>query len=80
MNRQILDHDAAIIRAAAHAISAPIAYDPLVEMAGEAQLVLIGECDKTVLDGINLKIWFRDSLSATLFCSRRCNPKADVNV
>ena len=36
MNRQILDHDAAIIRVAAHAISAAIDHDPLVEVAGEA--------------------------------------------
>ncbi len=43
MSRQIVDHDAAIIRADANTISSPSDYDPLVEMAGKAQVVLIGE-------------------------------------
>ena len=43
MSRQILDDDAAVIHAAAQNISVPSDYDPLVEMAGEAQVVLIGE-------------------------------------
>ena len=43
MSRKILDDDAAVIHAAAQNISVPSDYDPLVEMAGEAQVVWIGE-------------------------------------
>lgn len=36
-------NDAAVIRAAARSVASDAAYDPLVELAGEAQCVLIGE-------------------------------------
>ncbi len=38
-----VEHDAGIVRSAAHRIDSPADYDPLVEMAGSAQCVLIGE-------------------------------------
>jgi erythromycin esterase-like protein len=43
MSKDALHNDAAVIRAAARPIMSDAAYDRLVEMAGEAQCVLIGE-------------------------------------
>ncbi|MEN3370327.1 MAG: hypothetical protein V7609_2470 [Verrucomicrobiota bacterium] len=43
MSKIVRNNDAAVIRAAAHEITSIAAYDPLVQMAGEAQCVLIGE-------------------------------------
>jgi erythromycin esterase-like protein len=43
MTKATRDNDAAILRAAARPITSNAAYDPLVEIAGRAQCVLIGE-------------------------------------
>jgi erythromycin esterase-like protein len=43
MNKTVRNNDAAVIRAAARSIASDADYDRLVEMAGEAQCVLIGE-------------------------------------
>src|SRR5438874_4573041 len=43
MRTMSLDQDAAVIRSAARAIEGPGEYNPLVELAGAAQCVLIGE-------------------------------------
>ncbi len=43
MRTGALNHDAAVVRAAAHRIDAPADYNPLVDLAGTAQCVLIRE-------------------------------------
>src|SRR5438105_2795755 len=43
MSKNALERDAGVVRPAARAITSSADYDPLVEMAGEAQCVLIGE-------------------------------------
>ena len=43
MSMSTLQRDAAIVAQAARRISSAVDYDALIELAGEAQLVLIGE-------------------------------------
>src|SRR3954454_25368257 len=43
MSRQPLSRDAAAVRDAAHAVYGPADYEALVELAGQAHFVLIGE-------------------------------------
>src|SRR5437762_12934821 len=43
MSKARIENAAAVVRTAARSITSDAAYDPLVEMAGQAQCVLIGE-------------------------------------
>src|SRR5438132_13061143 len=43
MNKAALEHDATIIRTAARAVCNSSDFEPLIQLAGEAQCVLIGE-------------------------------------